>query len=91
MTSFFRKIAFWEGISLLLLLFIAMPLKYIWDLPIYVKIVGMAHGVLFLAYVGLALWLFFKEEWKFQKFLIVLLASFIPFGTFYIESKYFKK
>lgn len=91
MTLFFRKIAFWEGISLLLLLFIAMPLKYIWNEPILVRIVGMAHGVLFLAYIGFAFWLFFKEKWNLSKLFIVLIASLIPFGTFYIDRKYLRK
>lgn len=90
MNIFFRKIAFWEGISLLLLLFFAMPMKYFFDAPIYVRIIGMAHGILFIAYVILAIFLFFRYRWEVLKFAIILLASFIPFGTFYIERKYLK-
>ncbi|MCR9183742.1 MAG: DUF3817 domain-containing protein, partial [Flavobacteriaceae bacterium] len=47
MIKIFKVVAFWEGISLLLLLFFAMPLKYIWDLPVFVSVIGMAHGILF--------------------------------------------
>uniref|UniRef100_UPI0040494B44 DUF3817 domain-containing protein n=1 Tax=Flavobacterium sp. TaxID=239 RepID=UPI0040494B44 len=82
--------AFWEGISLLLLLFFAMPMKYFFESPIYVRIIGMAHGVLFIIYVVLATILFFRYRWEVLKFAVILLASFIPFGTFYIERKYFK-
>jgi integral membrane protein len=90
MISIFKKTAFWEGVSLLLLLFFAMPLKYVWDMPVFVRWIGMAHGFLFIAYIGLALYLFFDQNWKISKLFIVLLASFVPFGTFYMERKYFK-
>jgi integral membrane protein len=90
MNLIFKKIAFWEGMSLLLLLFFAMPMKYFFAMPVFVKIIGMAHGVLFIVYVVIASLLFFKYKWKTLKFAIVLLASLIPFGTFYIERKYFK-
>ena len=88
MLNFFKKIAFWEGISLLVLLFIAMPFKYILDMPFLVKYVGMAHGFLFIIYILLALFLTNKFKWPFSKLAIVFLASIIPFGPFYIEKKY---
>jgi integral membrane protein len=87
MLNIFKKIAFWEGISLLVLLFIAMPFKYILDMPLLVKYVGMAHGILFIIYILLALFLSNKFKWPFSKLAIVCLASIIPFGTFYIEKK----
>lgn len=88
----FRIIAFLEGLSLLLLLFIAMPLKYIWDQPAYVEHIGLAHGVLFIAYVLFALFLHFKRNWQlFRRTFIVVIASFIPFGTFYIDHKILRK
>ena len=90
MIKFFRGISFLEGLSLLLLLFIAMPLKYIWDNPEYVRIVGMAHGLLFVAYVFLAVMAKFELEWKGKTLLVVLIASVIPFGTFYVDKKYLK-
>ena len=54
MSKFFKIVATLEGISLLLLLFVAMPLKYIFDLPEFVRVIGMAHGLLFIGYIILA-------------------------------------
>lgn len=88
MIKSFKFVAFWEGISLLLLFFIAMPLKYIWDMPQMVSVVGMAHGVLFLAYVVMAFMVYNELKWSLKRLAVVLLASIIPFGTFYIEKKY---
>lgn len=85
----FKIIAPLEGFSLLALLFIAMPLKYIFDMPQMVKIVGMAHGILFIGYIVLAGMLKIEDGWSWKKFGIVCLASVVPFGTFYIERKYF--
>ena len=86
----FRIVALLEGVSYLLLLFIATPIKYLFHDPQYVKLLGMPHGILFMAYVALA-FLFKKEfSWSNKEFLIVLLASIIPFGTFYIDRKYLK-
>lgn len=90
MTRFFKIIATLEGVSLLALIFIAMPLKYIWEMPEGVRIVGMAHGLLFIAYIFLAIMLKVEQSWPIKKFLIVCVASVIPFGTFYVENKYFK-
>jgi integral membrane protein len=88
MLKTFKIIALLEGVSLLALLFFAMPLKYLWDEPIYVKTIGMAHGILFIAYVILALMLKIEYNWKLKKLFIVFIASVIPFGTFYVEKKY---
>ena len=90
MTRFFKIIATLEGISLLVLLFVAMPLKYIWEMPEVVRMVGMAHGLLFIGYIILAIMLKIEDNWAWKKFLIICVASVIPFGTFYIEAKYFK-
>lgn len=89
MTKIFRLTALLEGSSLLLLLLFAMPMKYYWDEPFYVKTIGMAHGVLFIAYIILATMLKFEQNWDWKKYFIVCLASFVPFGTFYIDKKYF--
>lgn len=91
MVSIFRLIALLEGISYILLLFIAVPIKYLGDDPQYVKLLGMPHGLLFVAYIVLAIWLRPDFKWNTKTFGIVLLASIIPFGTFYVEKKYFKK
>ena len=81
----FRIVAFWEGISYLVLLFIAMPLKYGFGMDLAVRIVGMMHGLLFIAYVvtlGLA-WsrLGSRLGW------IAGVLSFVPGGTFWLEAR----
>lgn len=88
MNTFFKIIAFCEGISLLLLFFVAMPLKYCLDKPEYVRVAGMAHGLLFITYIILATMLKYEQNWNWKKYGIVCLASIIPFGTFYVEKKY---
>ncbi len=88
MIKIFRGISLLEGLSLLALLFIAMPIKYIWENPYYVKTIGMAHGLLFIAYVLFAIMTKFELNWKSKTLLIVFAASVIPFGTFYIDKKY---
>lgn len=91
MVRFFKIIATLEGISFLVLLLIAMPLKYFFDTPELIRPVGMAHGGLFIAYIVLAIMLKIEQGWPIKKFLIICLASVVPFGTFYIERKYFSK
>ncbi len=83
--SRFRIVAFWEGVSFLLLLFIAMPLKYGLGIDLAVRVVGLAHGVLFIAYVmtlGLA-WrdLGTRLGW------IAFIASLVPGGTFWLDAR----
>lgn len=90
MIKSFKIIALLEGISLLALLFFAMPMKYIFDNPAFVKHIGMAHGLLFIAYIVLASVLKFEQKWDFKKYLIICIASVVPFGTFYVEKKYLK-
>ncbi len=90
MLNFFRVIAFLEGVSYLLLLFVAVPIKYIGNDPQYVKLLGMPHGLLFVAYIVLAIWLKPSFKWSQKDFFIILVASIIPFGTFYVERKYLK-
>tara|TARA_B100000700_G_scaffold325884_1_gene435864 strand:- start:439 stop:858 length:420 start_codon:yes stop_codon:yes gene_type:complete len=139
MKSFFRIIAFLEGFSYILLLFIAVPIKYWGGNDQWVKLLGMPHGILFVLYVFLAISFFIKDrfylfseiqdrfclfrvssfirlvnvvlliflifwfplsflialslkdsyQWKWWESGIVLLASILPFGTFYVEKKYF--
>lgn len=87
----FRWISILEAISFLILLFIAMPLKYIWDLPEYVRIVGMAHGILFILYIIGGYWMFEKLDWSVKILFIVFLSSVLPFGPFIVERKYLPK
>ncbi len=90
MLKFFKNLAFVEGISAILLFFFAMPMKYIFDNPIFVKHIGMAHGILFIAYIIIATSLKFSHQWGLKKYSIICLASIPPFGTFYIERKYLR-
>jgi integral membrane protein len=88
--SIFRIVAFLEGLSYILLLFIATPVKYLADDPQYVKLLGMPHGILFMVYIILAFMLKQENNWFKENFKMVLLASIIPFGTFYLEYKHLK-
>lgn len=88
MTLVFRIIAFLEGLSYLLLLFIATPIKHFYNDPTYVKMLGMPHGLLFVAYIAFAILLKSHYKWNTKDFVIVLVASILPFGTFYVEKKY---
>lgn len=89
--NIFRIVALFEGVSYILLLFIATPIKYLADDPQYVKLLGMPHGILFMAYVVLAFLVRSNFKWTNMEFGLVLLASVLPFGTFYIDRKYLNK
>jgi integral membrane protein len=81
----FRIVAFWEGISFLLLLFIAMPLKYGLGIDMAVRIVGLAHGVLFLGYCAtLAL---AASRLGAHRTLLAFVLAFVPGGTFWLEAR----
>lgn len=88
--NIFRIVAFLEGVSYILLLFIATPIKYLAEEPKYVKLLGMPHGLLFIGYIILAFMYKSETNWNKPQFASVLLASIIPFGTFYIDKKYLK-
>ncbi len=87
----FKIIALLEGVSYILLLFIATPIKYLANDPQYVKMLGMPHGLLFMAYIVLAVLLAPSLKWNGKTLLIILIASIIPFGTFYVDKKYLRK
>ncbi len=88
MLRFFKILSILEGISLLGLLVITMPLKYYYDNPEPNQWLGMAHGILFIAYVILALIVGRSLKWSVKTVLIVLACSVIPFGTFWMDAKY---
>lgn len=90
MLKIFKFIALFEGISAIILFLFAMPMKYIFNDPSYIRPVGMAHGILFTIYIIVATILKFSEKWDLKKYAIICLASIPPFGTFYIERKYLK-
>ena len=91
MIKLFRLITLLEGSSYLLLLFVAVPLKYLIGDESYVKLLGMPHGVLFIAYIILSFVMRKKMNWNTTSFITILLASIIPFGTFYVDKKYLSK
>ncbi|MEM8937965.1 MAG: DUF3817 domain-containing protein [Bacteroidota bacterium] len=83
-----RVLAFLEGVSLLILIFIAVPIKYVLLNPIPVKWVGQIHGILFILFVFNSLKVGVEEHWSFKKVTWkVIVACFVPFGTFYIDRK----
>lgn len=86
----FRWVAILEGISFLVLLFIAMPLKYMADMPLPVKYVGWAHGILFICYIILAIPLFTRLKWPIERVYGVGIASLLPFGTFVLERRWLR-
>jgi integral membrane protein len=86
----FRIIALLEGISFLVLLFIAMPLKYAMGQPQPVKVTGMIHGILFIAFVFYLMLVKSEYSWSLKKTFLAFHASLLPFGTFVLDSKVLK-
>jgi integral membrane protein len=86
-----RLIGFIEGVSFLVLLLIAMPLKYYLDLPMAVKITGWIHGVLFILYIVAVLMAIKAMEWNWFYVLVALGASLIPIGTFVLDKSLRKR
>lgn len=89
--KWFRKIALAEGVSFLVLLLIAMPLKYAANIPIAVTIVGGLHGILFVGFIILAYLVKEETNKSFGWMVKAFIASIIPFGTFYMDHKEWKK
>jgi integral membrane protein len=85
-----RVLAFAEGVSLLVILFITMPLKYYFDTPQPNKIFGMVHGLLFILYVFWVIQIKIEQDWSMKKTALALLASIIPFGTFWADARLFR-
>lgn len=76
-----------EVLSFLVLLFVAMPMKYFMGFPAAVKYVGWAHGALFILYaMGIAI-LGFKYKWRFIRMFLLFIAAFIPFGPIFMEKR----
>ncbi|MOA22053.1 hypothetical protein D3C78_1425830 [compost metagenome] len=82
-----RFIGIFEGISFLVLLLIAMPLKYWADIPMAVTIVGALHGLLFVLYLLAVLNVWITNRWSFLKVVLAVIASFLPFGPFVLDKK----
>ncbi len=84
----FRFIGWLEGLSFLLLIFVGMPLKYIWQDPVVVKSLGMPHGILFMVYVVLSYIIGELKDWSVKVRALAVLAAVLPFGTFVFEKMY---
>ncbi len=82
-----RVLGFLEGVSWLVLLFVAVPMKYIGHDPSLVKAIGPVHGFLFVLFVLYTIWVGNEQNWKLGTTLKILLGSIVPFGTFYIDRK----
>lgn len=87
----FRIVALLEGISTLLLFFVAMPLKYIAGQPLMVKYAGWAHGALFVLFLLALIPVVIERAWSWKKVAWSLLASLFPFGTFILDAKLLRK
>lgn len=77
-----RLMGFVEGTTLLVLLFVAVPLKRIFGLPDFVSVIGPLHGGTFIAYLTIASATVFGGGWRASEIGRVLVVSIIPFGTF---------
>ncbi len=84
---FLRLLALTEGVSFLLLLFVAMPLKYMAGFSAAVKIVGWTHGLLFVALCLLLLKVTIEERWPISRAAMVFIAALLPFGPFVIDKR----
>jgi integral membrane protein len=80
-----RAVSLTEGVSYLLLLLVAMPLKYLWDQPLAVKYAGWAHGVLFMALGALVLLAMWRAALPFKLAVIVGIAALLPAGPFFAD------
>ena len=90
MLKLFRITAILEGISYLSLFAFTMPLKYWASIPEPNKFIGYAHGILFILYVVVAFLFWYEKKWSFKRLLILVIASLLPFATFYVDQKYLK-
>lgn len=80
-----RVVGLIEGASFLVLLLVAMPLKYLAGMPVAVRYVGMAHGLLFVLYVAAGLWTGISLRWPLRRTVLVLVAAVLPAGPLLID------
>lgn len=91
MLKHLRTLGFIEAFSFLLLLFIAMPMKYLGGQPEAVRIVGSLHGFLFVAYIALAAVVASESSWPMRKTLFACFVATVPFGPFVFDKKLFPR
>lgn len=80
-----RMLGMLEGLSFLVLLFIAMPLKYVWGYPLAVRIVGLIHGLLFMGFCAALYNVKQVVGWDIRRTGLVFLAALMPFGPFVVD------
>ena len=80
-----RRVALLEAVSYLMLLGIAMPLKYVWKMPMAVSVVGMIHGALFVVLCWALLQVITTARWPLKHALLVFVASLLPFAPFLLD------
>lgn len=91
MINIYRKVAVIEGISYLILLCIAMPLKYFFNIPEAVKYFGWIHGILFLVFLVVLILAFIKYRWSWMRLALYLIASVLPVVPFILDKKLAKE
>jgi integral membrane protein len=84
---YLRRIALVEAVSFLVLLGIAMPLKYVWDMPAAVLVVGWVHGLLFILFSAALLMAMRAAQWSLQWSVVVFVAALLPFGPFFVDPR----
>ncbi len=85
-----RIVSYAEGASFLILLCIAMPLKYLAGMPQMVRVVGMAHGLLFVLYILQVIQAKIEYDWSMKTMILGIIASVLPFGPFVADAKLFR-
>lgn len=83
----FRAVALLEGLSFILLLFVAMPLKYLAGLPLAVRVVGLAHGLLFVLFLFALMEVAIAYRWSLVRVVGAFVSSLVPFGTFVLDAR----
>ncbi|WP_067452988.1 DUF3817 domain-containing protein [Actinomadura macra] len=86
----FRIVSIAEAVSFLVLLLIAMPLKYMADAPVAVQIMGPTHGVLFIAYTGMVFFVREQLRWDIKRTVLALAAGVLPVAPFFVEHHWAK-
>ena len=84
---FLRRIAIIEAISFLILLFVAMPLKYFKGMPLAVRIVGLIHGMLFLVFCFALYRVMTRAKWPISRGALIFAAALLPFGPFVVDRR----
>ena len=84
---FLRIVGLTEAVSYMLLVGVAMPLKYIWNQPMAVRVVGMIHGVLFILFCIALVRATIVAKWPLSRALLLFVASLLPFGPFLLDKR----